>query len=58
MDEYIGSYRGTTAEVDPRTKRIYEKTQQSEEDTIADDILNVNKKVENAMSSSYYIFDK
>lgn len=58
VDEYIGSYRGTTAEVDPRTKRIYEKTQQSEEDTIADDILNVNKKVENAMSSSYYIFDK
>lgn len=24
VDEYIGSYRGTTAETDPRTKRIYE----------------------------------
>lgn len=26
VDEYIGSYKGTTAETDPRTKRIYETT--------------------------------
>jgi hypothetical protein len=58
VDEYIGSYKGTTAETDPRTKRIYEKTPQAPEDTVADDILNANKNVQSSMSTTYYIFDK
>lgn len=63
-DEYINSYKGTTAETDPRTKRIYEQTGFiSTGNSVADDyirksmnaigVVNTSMSTPNAVSAGF-----